>query len=130
MARPRKVFDASDVDVETMDRARAAAKAKKARLMAEQELGIGDEGVGVVRGPAPIKDEEMVSMHLDMYPGALEIRIDDKVYRNGQNVTVTKREANSIAEMIARGWRHQEEIDGKAHNFYKPRMSVISGRNA
>lgn len=128
---PRKrITDTSDVTPEMMDTARKAAAAKKARMLAEQELGISDVTLGVVKGPAPIKDEEMVTLTLDMYPGAPDLRLDGTIYRNGQTVTVTKREAETILDVIARGWRHQEEIDGKAHNFYKPRLSVLSGKAA
>lgn len=130
MGRPRKYLSGADVDSDTMEQARKNAIAKKARLLAEQELGIGEEGVGVVKGPAPVKDEEMVTLTLDMYPGALELRIDGVIYRNGQIVTVGKRVAESLLEMIARGWRHQEEIDGKTHNFYKPRLAILSGKAA
>ena len=112
-----------------MDKARQNAQLKKARMLAEQELGIGDENSMVVRGPAPIKDEEMVTMTLDMYEGAKELRIDGTVYFHGQTITVTKRVADSILDIIDQGWRHQEEIDGKPRNTYKPRLAVISGRN-
>lgn len=130
MGRPRKYLSGADVDSDTMEQARKNAIAKKARLLAEQELGIGEDGVGVVKGPAPVKDEEQVTLTLDMYPGALELRIDGVIYRNGQTVTVGKRVAESLLEMIARGWRHQEEIDGKTHNFYKPRLAILSGKAA
>lgn len=129
MARSNRRLDASDVTPEMMDKARQNAQLKKARMLAEQELGIGDENSMVVRGPAPIKDEEMVTMTLDMYEGAKELRIDGTVYFHGQTITVTKRVADSILDIIDQGWRHQEEIDGKPRNTYKPRLAVISGRN-
>ncbi len=127
---PHRPFSSADVDPDTMDKARAAAVAKKARLLAEQELGIGEPGAGVVKGPAPIKDEEMVTLHLELAPHSLELRIDSKIYRHGQVITVPYREAKSIMEMVSAGWRHQEEIDGKTHNFYKPRTPILSGKAA
>ena len=130
MARPKMNLTSADVSPEAMDLARRNAIAKKARLLAEQELGIGEEGAGVVKGPAPVTGEEQITLTLDMYPGALELRLDGVIYRNGQTVTVSKRKADSILEIIARGWRHQEEIDGKAHNFYKPRLAILSGKAA
>lgn len=128
MAKGRRL-DASDIDADLMEKARENARAKKARMLAEQELGIGDENAMVVKGPAPVANEEMVTLTLDMYPGAGDLRLDGKIYRHGQTITVTKRVADSVLEVIARGWRHQEEIDGKAHNFYKPRLAVLSGAN-
>lgn len=129
MAR-RRSFDASDVDAPTMEAARKAAKAKKARLLAEQELGIGEDGAAVVKGLAPLEGEEQITLTLDMYPGAAELRIDGMIYRHGQTITVGRRVAASIMEMISRGWRHQEEIDGKPRDFYKPRLAVLSGKAA
>lgn len=130
MARPRKPIDPKDIDPTILSTARKNAMAKQARLIAEAELGISDEGAPVIKGPAPIPDEPMVTLTLDMYEGASELRIDGIIYRHGQTITVGERQARSILEMIARGWRHQEEIDGKAHNFYKPRQPVLSGKTA
>ena len=130
MAKTRAPLDASSVDPDLMEAARKTANAKKARMLAEQELGIGDDSMGVVKGPAPKKGEQMVTLTLDLAPHSLELRIDGKIYRHNQTITVTERESRSIQEMIARGWRHQEEIDGKAHNFYKPRLAILSGRAA
>ena len=118
-----------DIDPALMGKAREQAAAKKARMLAEQELGISDENAMVTKGPMPIENEEMVTLTLDMYPGAIDLRLDGIIYRHGQTITVSKRQADSILEIIARGWRHQEEIDGKAHNFYKPRLAIISGAN-
>jgi len=129
MAKTRRPLDASSVDPDLMEAARKTANVKKARMLAEQELGIGDDTMGVVKGAAPKKDEKMVTLTLDLAPHSLELRVDGKIWRNGQTITVTEREARSLMEMIAKGWRHQEEIDGKTHNFYKPRLAVLSGAN-
>ena len=129
MAKTRAPLDASTVDPDLMEAARKTANAKKARMLAEQELGIGDDSMGVVKGPAPKKNEQMVTFMIDLAPHSLELRVDGKIWRNGQTITVTEREAKSIMEMISRGWRHQEEIDGKTHNFYKSRQAVLSGAN-
>ena len=128
MAKGRQL-SAHDIDPALMHKAREQAAAKKARMLAEQELGISDENAMVTKGPMPIDDEEMITLTLDMYPGAGDLRLDGKIYRHGQTITVTRRVAESVLEIIARGWRHQEEIDGKKHNFYKPRLAVLSGAN-
>ena len=131
MAKTPRRLDASDIDLDSalMEKARENARAKKARMLAEQELGISDDNTMVVKGPAPIPNEEMITLTLDMYPGAGDLRLDGLIYRHGQTITVTRRVAESVLEIIARGWRHQEEIDGKKHNFYKPRLAVLSGAN-
>lgn len=129
MARPRNNLTSGPVDPAVMSNARKLAEAKKARLIAEAELGIGDEGAAVVKGLVPIENEEQVTLTLDMYPGAEELRIDNRVYRHGQTITIGKRQADSIREMIARGWRHQEEIEGKVRNTYKPHLNIISGKH-
>ena len=125
-------LDSSDIPHDAMAYARKQAIAKKARLLAEQAIGIGEDGVAVVKGPMPIEDEEMVTLTLDMYPGAGDLRLDGKIYRHGQTVTVGRRVADTMLEIVARGWKHQEEIDGKTSNaYYKPsRLNILSGKLA
>ncbi len=129
MAKTSRRLDASDVDPDLMVTARKNAAAKKARMLAEQELGIGDENAMVVKGPAPIPNEEMITLTLDMYPGAGDLRLDGVIYRHGQTITVTRRQADTILEIVDRGWRHQATIEGKRKDFYKPRLAVLSGAN-
>jgi hypothetical protein len=131
MAKSRRIIDTTDVTADMMTAARKNAGLKKARLLAEQEAGIGEEGAGVVKGPSPQTDEEgNVTITLNLAPFQVEIRIDGVIYRNGQTITVREKVAASILEMISHGWKHQTEIEGKAHNFYTSRFASISGKAA
>jgi hypothetical protein len=49
--------------------------------------------------------------------------VDGKIFIHGQTVTVSKREYDSLREMIARGQQHQAEIDGKDSNFYRKKLN-------
>ena len=131
MAKSRRNMDTNDVSAEQMKQARINATAKKARLLAEQELGIGEEGVGVVKGPAPQTDEEgNTTITLNLAPYQSEIRIDGVIYRHGQTITVRDKVAASILEMVSNGWKHQTEIEGKSRDFYTSRFATLSGKAA
>jgi hypothetical protein len=46
------------------------------------------------------------------------------IYMHGQTFTVGKRLFDTLREIQARGWGHQEEIDGKDRNFYRKSKTV------
>jgi hypothetical protein len=105
---------------EFMEKAREMALAKKARMIAEAELGISDDKMPVIKGP-PI--EEKADPEVEVYVNLPEFQdrivLDSVHYMHGRSYTVSQRKAAVFKEQMARAWRHQAEIEGKDRsNWY------------
>ena len=115
---PRRTIDRGKVPQEMLAKAREAALAKQARLMAEAELGIGDSDMPVQKGP--LGDEgELTPVYINLAEFVDRITIDGVVYIHGRTYDLPFKKAQVVKEQMARTWRHQAEIEGKDHsNFY------------
>lgn len=67
---------------------------------------------GFVTGNA-VKDE-MVNIHLDLAPHSADIKINGTHYFHGRSYAVARHVADTLNEIQHRGWKHQNEIDGKS----------------
>lgn len=113
---PRKI-DRSKVPPDMLAKARDAALAKQARLMAEAELGIGDNDLPVQKGP--LTDEgDIIPVYINLADYADRITLDGVIYINGRTYDLPERKAQVVHEICARSWRHQAEIEGKDSEFY------------
>ena len=119
MAKSIKQFITTDLDEDVMAAARKQALAKKARMVAEQELGIGDSTAPVIKGPAKISGELQFSVTIDVAPYTDRIFLDGKWYMQGRTYQFGQRVADTVREIMARTWEHQAEIDGKNSNMYR-----------
>lgn len=115
---PSRRIDRSKVPPEMLAKAREAALAKQARIMAEQELGISSEDVPVQKGP--LGDEgEIESVYINFADFIDRITLDGVTYMHGRTYDLPKNKADVVREQMARSWRHQAEIEGKDEpNFY------------
>ncbi len=113
-----KQSKSTSVPPEMLEAARKQALAKKARIMAETELGLTDEKAPVVKGPPVLDDEPMVTVTIDLAPFASRITIDGTIYVQGRTYELPQRTAAVVNETMARGWEHQAEIEGKDREFY------------
>lgn len=124
MAKLTKALNIKGISPELMTKAREAAQVKLARQIAEQELGISDSGVPVLKGPMPVENERMCDITLDLAPHSDRLFVDGVIYMHGRTYTVPQRLYDTMREMVSRGWQHQEEIDGKDRNFYRRAKTV------
>lgn len=72
------------------------------RLRLEEGLTTGDR----------VKDE-IVDIVVDLAPHSDKIVINGQAYHQGFTYPVPRHVADSLRETMARGWAHQDEIDGK-----------------
>ena len=113
----RRNIDRSKVPEDMLEAARKTALAKQARIMAEQELGIGDSDLPVQKGPlSPPPSMETVT--IDLAPYCDRLVIDSKIYMQGHSYELDSRVVAVIKEQMARTWEHQAEIEGKDNQFY------------
>lgn len=113
----RKPIDRSKVPAEMLVKAREAALAKQARLMAEAELGISDDNMPVQKGP--LGDEgEIEPVYINLAEFADRLVIDGVIYIQNRTYDLPAKKAQVVKEIMARGWRHQAEIEGKDSEFY------------
>lgn len=78
---------------------------------------------------SPETNEEMVDITIHLAEFAAYIQLEmpaGPVYHHGQTYRVRRRIADTLRDIMARGWKHQAEIDGKTTNFYRERNTVIS----
>lgn len=118
MATNRRNIDRSKVPPEMLAKAREAALAKQARIMAEQELGISSDDVPTQKGP--LSDEgEIIPVFINLAEFQDRIVLDGVIYMHGRTYDLPLRKAQVVKEQCARSWRHQAEIEGKDQpNFY------------
>ena len=116
-------------------RARARAKIEKERRAAAMKAVEAEETTrlrleeGLVTGVS--ENDEPVSITLDLAPHSDCIRtngVEGSVYWHGFTYTVPRHVANSLREIQARGWIHQDEIDGKnlTQHYQNKRVTVLS----
>lgn len=75
--------------------------------------------------------ETMETLTLNLAEHSAFLRIDDVYYFHGKTYDVPHSLANVMREAEARGWKHQEEIDGKKGNPYQRlRNASLSGATA
>lgn len=88
------------------------------RLNVEEGLHTGDQ----------VKDE-LVNLTLDLAEHSSRISLSGRLYFHGQTYTVARHIADTLREIQARGWQHQQEIDGKPMYgaFRKPHETILSG---
>lgn len=105
------------VPPEMLAKAREQALAKKARIIAEQELGLTDEKAPVVKGP-PQHDDPIVAVSIDLAPFVDRVVLDSVHYMQGRVYEMPLRQAQVVKEAMSRTWEHQAEIEGKDSEFY------------
>lgn len=131
--------DDHGIDPKIMAEARERAIKKRAMQLAEMELDIEygkidepDTGApkNVKRGPPDsMAREPKFTLTLDLAEHSDRLVIDSKIYLHGGTYTVPQSLYNVMREMIARGWEHQREIDGKDRNAYRKQANLIIGPN-
>jgi hypothetical protein len=122
--KPRAPLNDDGIDPEIMKQARERAIRKKADMIAAREIGIGDDGEDVIKGPLPIKGEKKFTITLDLAPHSNRLILDSVHYLHGGTYTVGQRVYDTMREMIHRGWEHQREIDGKDGNMYRAQSNI------
>lgn len=104
-------------------RAKARAKIEKERISAamkdveEQETRRLRREEGLTARTGVSSADEIVSITLDLAPFQPNIKLGDLIegqtYWHGYTYEVPRHIADTIREQMARGWKHQDEIDGK-----------------
>lgn len=94
-------------------RARAQELVRKQAMKAIEEEALRDaqHEAGLVTGET-VKDE-LVNITLDLAPHQPYIGLNSKRYYHAYPYAVPRHVADTLREIQARGWQHQDEIDGK-----------------
>ena len=104
------------------DERREAAEDKLYReYLAELRAETGPEVMG---GPG----DDQVTVYVDLADHSAAININGKRFWHGHTYTMSRHVADSVREMMARGQRHQDEIDGKslAQHYQRARATELS----
>jgi hypothetical protein len=68
---------------------------------------------------------------IDMAGHAPHIMLDGVQFFHGETYEVTRAQADTMREIIARGWAHEEEIGGANRDLYrKPRNTTLASSGA
>lgn len=106
------------MEAERRKNAMAAVEKEEAKRLQEEEGQV--TGAGVL--------DEMVDITLDLAPFVDRIVVNLRPFFHGQTYRVPRHVAMSLRETMQRGWRHQDEIDGKSltAHYQRPRLTEIS----
>lgn len=104
-----------------MKKSAAAALLEQEIVNARREMGFQTDDD---------RKNEMVFCTIDLAEHSTCISINSFNYWHGQTYKVPRHVADTLAEIMARGHRHQDELDGKSlrQHYQKPRADVISGK--
>lgn len=108
----------------TLLRAKALERVAKERKEQAMDAFLAAEIEQARRAHLP--GEEMKYISLDMAGHSDRIMIDGVVYFHGQTYEVPKRLYDVLAEVVSRGWEHEDEIGGANRDSYrKPRSTAL-----
>jgi hypothetical protein len=70
----------------------------------------------------------MVRITLDLAPHSPFVVLNHRPYYHAQTYTVPRHVAETLREIQQRGWRHQDEIDGKtlSEHYQRARQTGLS----
>lgn len=113
-ARAKKKVD----DLRIKEAMRSIEEIETARLRREE---------GFVTGEGA--KDELVSVTLDLAPHSDRITINQMAYWHGHTYTVPRHVGDSLRDMQARGWVHQDELDGKnkTQHYQANRLTKLNG---
>jgi hypothetical protein len=100
-------------------------KAAKKKIIADEMQRLRTEG-GMSTGDG-VKDQ-MVRITLDLAPHSPFVVLNHRPYYHAQTYTVPRHVAETLREIQQRGWRHQDEIDGKtlSEHYQRARQTGLS----
>ena len=74
-------------------------------------------------------EEEMVKILIDVPGYADRITLDNQIFMHGVEYTVSRRQAETMREIMQNAWRHERTIGGANANEYRaPANATISGK--
>lgn len=86
---------------------------KKAALKAVSDQALADlRYESNLRTGDGVKDE-MVDVTIDLAEHSDNIKLDGRQYWHGRTYPVPRHVADTLRDIMARGWNHQDEVDGK-----------------
>lgn len=121
-SRPDKPVDTSILTDEEKEAIRANAKKRydaeqHQRAMdayAEQALAELRVERGDLEG-----DDDLLQFTIDLAPNAQDIRLDGMVYQHGRTYTITRPVYDTLREIIARTWAHEDQAGNPYKKWYK-----------
>lgn len=98
--------------------AEARARVRKEAVAAAKKKVIDDEVLRLKREDGKhtgdgVRDE-MVPIYIDLAEHSSHLSVNGEPFWHGFTYTVPRHVANSLREQMARGWNHQDDIDGKS----------------
>lgn len=124
--------DKTKIREEVLATLRADQKKSAAQRFRDQEMRRLKMEEGLVVGGVL---DEMVNVTMDLAEHSANVLINMQAYWHGRTYTVPRHVANTLAEVMYRGWCHQYEIDGKSRRqFYQAHrattLSPVGVKNA
>lgn len=96
---------------EARDKVAAEMRSAARREALEREINAARRAAGLTTGGP---NDEMVNITLDLAEHSDAIVLNGCSYRHGGTYRVQRHVAETLREIMFRGWKHQNEIDGKS----------------
>lgn len=119
--------DLSLLSSDTLARIKAEAKAtvQLRKLKAAEEAALAQEIEALEHEDDPVYEKR--SVLIDVAPSTDAILIDGTTYHHGRIYEVTAPVYETLLEIIARSWDHENEISGtKRRHHIKPQAALLS----
>lgn len=73
---------------------------------------------------ALVPDEESVEVRINLAGFADRVMLDGTIFMHGGIYSVPRRQADVLADTIARGWEHDDEIRGNGHDMTRRQRGI------
>jgi hypothetical protein len=101
-------------------------------VMAERKKAARDAAIEAFKEEARIEadpEEELFEYQLDLAGHADRIALDGKVFLHGQTYQFTRKELDTVHDIVAQTWKHEDEIGGANRDYYLRPRQVRVGPN-
>jgi len=114
-------------------KAEAIAKVRAEALEAAEKKALKEEIARLRNNIDPNgARNDQVYITMDLAEHSAFVSLDNVRYYHAQTYLVPRHKADTLREIAARGWKHQDEIDGKnlIQHYQNKRQPVLSGKVA
>jgi hypothetical protein len=131
VSAPRRL-GAVEPDKTFVDETRIAALRKMAEQDVHEELTKEHEELLLEQfkqeaRQAKLPQEELQEIQIDLPGHAPHVMLDNVIYLHGHTYTLPRNQVDSIKDIMARAWDHENDIGGANRDVYrKPRNQRIS----
>lgn len=124
---PANIPDLSLLSQEEQNELRKIAEKE---VLDERKKAARDAAIEAFKEQARIEadpEEELFEYQLDLAGHADRIMLDGKIFLHGNTYSFTRKELETVHDIVAQTWKHEDEIGGANRDYYRRPRHVRVG---